>query len=110
MLRLLYSGLNMDDDAQIYIRNAVFETLFSFYVSPTSDHESKELIVQVIKVLYCVVSFSSFWSFCVLLRFPSFRGCLLMVNVFSILVILYLTEEFDYQITMSHVFLWFLSF
>ncbi|KAG5621472.1 hypothetical protein H5410_006690 [Solanum commersonii] len=46
MLRLLCSGLNVDDDAQIYIRNAIFETLFSFYVSPISDHESKELIVQ----------------------------------------------------------------
>ncbi|XP_059294589.1 uncharacterized protein LOC132047580 [Lycium ferocissimum] len=51
MLRLLYSGLNMDDDAQIYIRNAIFETLFSFYVSPISDNESKELIVQVTEVL-----------------------------------------------------------
>ncbi|KAK4360685.1 hypothetical protein RND71_019637 [Anisodus tanguticus] len=49
MLRLLYSGLNMDDDAQIYIRNGIFETLFSFYVSPISDHESKELIVQIVK-------------------------------------------------------------
>ncbi|KAJ8544893.1 hypothetical protein K7X08_017476 [Anisodus acutangulus] len=37
----------MDDDAQIYIRNGIFETLFSFCVSPISDHESKELIGQV---------------------------------------------------------------
>lgn len=64
MLRLLCSGLNLDDDAQIYIRNAIFETLFSFYVSPISDHESKELIVQVTKVLLFVVFFSSFWSLC----------------------------------------------
>ncbi|KAH0771918.1 hypothetical protein KY290_015899 [Solanum tuberosum] len=49
MLRLLCSGLNVDDDAQIYIRNAIFETLFSFYVSPISDHESKELIVQIVR-------------------------------------------------------------
>ncbi|XP_010317143.1 uncharacterized protein [Solanum lycopersicum] len=49
MLRLLCSGLNLDDDAQIYIRNAIFETLFSFYVSPISDHESKELIVQIVR-------------------------------------------------------------
>ncbi|XP_055805226.1 uncharacterized protein LOC129874030 isoform X2 [Solanum dulcamara] len=49
MQRLLCSGLNVDGDAQIYIRNAIFETLFSFYVSPISDHESKELIVQIVK-------------------------------------------------------------
>lgn len=49
MLRLLCSGLNVDDDAQIYIRNGIFETLFSFYVSPISDHESKELIIQIVK-------------------------------------------------------------
>lgn len=64
MLRLLCSGLNVDDDAQIYIRNGIFETLFSFYVSPISDHESKELIIQVIEVLYFVVFFSSFSSLC----------------------------------------------
>lgn len=49
ILRLLYSGLNANDDTQIYIRNAIFETLLSFYVSPISSHESKELIVQVIE-------------------------------------------------------------
>ncbi|XP_019265752.1 PREDICTED: uncharacterized protein LOC109243298 isoform X1 [Nicotiana attenuata] len=49
ILRLLYSGLNANDDAHIYIRNAIFETLLSFYVSPISSHESKELIVQIVK-------------------------------------------------------------
>nr|XP_016468824.1 PREDICTED: uncharacterized protein LOC107791300 [Nicotiana tabacum] len=49
ILRLLYSGLNANDDTQIYIRNAIFETLLSFYVSPISSHESKELIVQIVK-------------------------------------------------------------
>ncbi|MCD9560594.1 hypothetical protein HAX54_019311, partial [Datura stramonium] len=48
MLRLLYSGLNMDDDAQIYIQMP-FGNPLQFYVSPISDHESKELIVQIVK-------------------------------------------------------------
>ncbi|XP_042000760.1 uncharacterized protein LOC121750309 isoform X2 [Salvia splendens] len=49
MLRLLCSGLNTEDDAQTYIRNSIFETLISFYTSPLSDNESKELIIQVVK-------------------------------------------------------------
>ncbi|XP_047968873.1 uncharacterized protein LOC125212686 [Salvia hispanica] len=49
MLRLLCTGLNTEDDAQTYIRNSIFETLISFYTSPLSDNESKELIIQVVK-------------------------------------------------------------
>ncbi|XP_019455735.1 PREDICTED: uncharacterized protein LOC109356706 isoform X2 [Lupinus angustifolius] len=49
MLRLLYAGLNSDDDAMIYIRNSILENLMSFYVSPLSDIESKDLIIEVIK-------------------------------------------------------------
>ncbi|XP_050368197.1 uncharacterized protein LOC126786419 [Argentina anserina] len=49
ILRLLYVGLNLDDDAHVYIKNSIFETLFSFYVSPLSDKESKELTLQVVK-------------------------------------------------------------
>ncbi|KAL5548345.1 hypothetical protein UlMin_003576 [Ulmus minor] len=49
ILRLLYAGLNLDDDAQIYIRNSIIETLLSFYVSPLSDNESKDLILQIVK-------------------------------------------------------------
>ncbi|KAL1553203.1 diphosphoinositol-polyphosphate diphosphatase [Salvia divinorum] len=49
MLRLLCAGLNTEDDAQTYIRNSIFETLISFYTSPLSDNESKELIIQVVK-------------------------------------------------------------
>ncbi|KAI3458963.1 hypothetical protein Pfo_015626 [Paulownia fortunei] len=49
MLRLLYVGLNTEDDAQTYIRNSIFETLMSFYSSPLSDHDSKELIIQIVK-------------------------------------------------------------
>ncbi|XP_057798932.1 uncharacterized protein LOC131014835 [Salvia miltiorrhiza] len=49
MLRLLCAGLNTEDDAQTYIRNSIFETLLSFYSSPLSDNESKELIIQVVK-------------------------------------------------------------
>lgn len=51
MLRLLYAGLNLQDDAQIYIRNSIMENLMSFYVSPLSDNESKELVLQVISYL-----------------------------------------------------------
>ncbi|KAL7262824.1 hypothetical protein ACSBR1_001060 [Camellia fascicularis] len=49
ILRLLYAGLNSDDDAQIYIRNNILEILLAFYASPLSDYESKELILQVVK-------------------------------------------------------------
>ncbi|KAM1057176.1 hypothetical protein ACFX2A_031156 [Malus domestica] len=49
ILRLVYAGLNFDEDAQIYMNNSVLEALMSFYVSPISDDESKELILQVVK-------------------------------------------------------------
>ncbi|CAA0841095.1 Unknown protein [Striga hermonthica] len=49
MLRLLYVGLNTEDDAHIYIRNSIFETLMSFYSSPLSDNDSRELIIQMVK-------------------------------------------------------------
>lgn len=48
ILRLIYAGLNLDDDAQIYIRNSILESLMSFYVFPLSDNETRELILQVI--------------------------------------------------------------
>ncbi|KAG5532321.1 hypothetical protein RHGRI_026825 [Rhododendron griersonianum] len=47
ILRLLYAGLDSDDDAQIYIRNNILEILLGFYASPLSDIESKELNLQV---------------------------------------------------------------
>lgn len=47
MLRLIFGGLNLDDDAPMFIRNPIFETLLSFYSSPLSDNESKEIILQV---------------------------------------------------------------
>ncbi|KAJ0657662.1 putative nucleolar pre-ribosomal-associated protein [Helianthus annuus] len=49
ILRLLYSGLNLEDDAQIYVRSSIFEKLLSFYSSPLSDNESRELILQIVK-------------------------------------------------------------
>lgn len=49
MLRLLHAGINLEDDAQIYIRNSVLEILLSVYSSPLSDKEAKELILQVVK-------------------------------------------------------------
>uniref|UniRef100_A0A5B6YI04 Nucleolar pre-ribosomal-associated protein 1 N-terminal domain-containing protein n=1 Tax=Davidia involucrata TaxID=16924 RepID=A0A5B6YI04_DAVIN len=48
-LRLLYAGLNLEDDAQIYTRNSILETLLSFYASSLSDNASKELILQIVK-------------------------------------------------------------
>ncbi|KAA8534396.1 hypothetical protein F0562_031913 [Nyssa sinensis] len=47
-LRLLYAGLKLEDDAQIYMRNSIIETLMSFYASSLSDNVSKELILQVV--------------------------------------------------------------
>ncbi|XAR52354.1 hypothetical protein NMG60_11020377 [Bertholletia excelsa] len=49
ILRLLYAGLNSDEDAQIYIRSNTIELLLGFYASPLSDNESKEVILQVVK-------------------------------------------------------------
>lgn len=50
MLRLVYVGINVDDDARLYIKNSIHEDLQSFYVSSLSDNESKELILQVKQV------------------------------------------------------------
>ncbi|XP_020230562.1 uncharacterized protein LOC109811280 isoform X1 [Cajanus cajan] len=49
ILRLVYAGLNSDDDATIYIKNSVLEKLMNFYVNSLSDFESKNLIIEVIK-------------------------------------------------------------
>ncbi|KAK2639656.1 hypothetical protein Ddye_027451 [Dipteronia dyeriana] len=49
ILRLAYAGLNLEDDAQIYIRNSILEILLSFYSSPLSDNESKKLILMIVK-------------------------------------------------------------
>ncbi|MED6212919.1 hypothetical protein PIB30_088096, partial [Stylosanthes scabra] len=49
MLRLLYAGLNSDDDGVIYIKHSILESLMSFYVSTLLDVESKDLIIEVIK-------------------------------------------------------------
>ncbi|KAH8518377.1 hypothetical protein H0E87_000282 [Populus deltoides] len=49
MLRLACGGLNLDDDTQIFIRNSTIETLLSFYSSPLSDKESKEIILEIVK-------------------------------------------------------------
>lgn len=59
MLRLVYVGINVDDDARLYIKNSIHEDLQSFYVSSLSDYESKELILQVNQVhgiihVFCV--------------------------------------------------------
>ncbi|XVF79543.1 hypothetical protein PTKIN_Ptkin14bG0231500 [Pterospermum kingtungense] len=49
ILRLAYAGLNLEDDAWLYIRSTILETLMSFYVSPLSDIESKKLVLQILK-------------------------------------------------------------
>ncbi|XP_028799422.1 uncharacterized protein LOC114754765 isoform X2 [Neltuma alba] len=51
ILRLVYAGLNSDDDAVLYIRNSILESLLSFYMSPLSDFESKELVIEVYKIV-----------------------------------------------------------
>ncbi|XWS10328.1 hypothetical protein CRYUN_Cryun39dG0066900 [Craigia yunnanensis] len=49
ILRLAYAGLNLEDDAWLYIRSSILQTLMSFYASPLSDIESKKLILQMLK-------------------------------------------------------------
>ncbi|CAN8273740.1 unnamed protein product [Cochlearia groenlandica] len=48
-LRLVCAGLISDDDAHIYMRNSILETLMSFSSTPLADEESKRLIMQVVK-------------------------------------------------------------
>jgi len=40
--------LILEDDAQIYIRNSILESVMSFSSSPVADDESKGLILQVL--------------------------------------------------------------
>ncbi|KAL8159958.1 LOW QUALITY PROTEIN: hypothetical protein V2J09_001495, partial [Rumex salicifolius] len=49
MLRLLYAGINLEDDAPVYMKKSVLEILISFYACPLSDTKSKELILEVVK-------------------------------------------------------------
>ncbi|XP_023634178.1 uncharacterized protein LOC17877580 isoform X2 [Capsella rubella] len=49
VLRLVCAGLKSDDDAQIYIRNSILETVMSFSSSPLTDDETKGLILQVVR-------------------------------------------------------------
>ncbi|GMI77626.1 EMBRYO DEFECTIVE 2788 [Hibiscus trionum] len=49
ILRLVYAGLNLEDDAWLYIRSSILETVMSFYVSPLSDAETKKIILQILK-------------------------------------------------------------
>ncbi|EFH70229.1 hypothetical protein ARALYDRAFT_336756 [Arabidopsis lyrata subsp. lyrata] len=48
-LRLVCVGLESEDDAQLYIRNSVLDTLMSFSSSPLADDETKGLILQVVR-------------------------------------------------------------
>ncbi|CAN1181215.1 hypothetical protein LINPERPRIM_LOCUS6110 [Linum perenne] len=48
ILRLIYAGLNLDEDGQLFIYNSVMKELLSLYTSPLSDDESKKLILHVI--------------------------------------------------------------
>ncbi|KAI3986665.1 hypothetical protein MKX01_014203 [Papaver californicum] len=48
ILRLSYSGLNLDDDAEIFQMKCLHKML-SFYSSPLSDYESRILILQIVK-------------------------------------------------------------
>ncbi|KAL0402200.1 UNVERIFIED_CONTAM: putative protein C14G10.02 [Sesamum latifolium] len=62
MLRLLYAGVNTEDDAQIYVKNSIFEILMGFYSSPLSDNDSKELIIQFVMNSY-IRCFYVVWGF-----------------------------------------------
>ncbi|XP_065862051.1 uncharacterized protein [Euphorbia lathyris] len=49
MLRLACAGLNLDDDANLYMKNSIPRTVLSFYSTPLADNASKELVLQVVK-------------------------------------------------------------
>ncbi|XP_078175760.1 ribosome 60S biogenesis amino-terminal protein isoform X3 [Carex rostrata] len=49
ILQLLYAGLNLHDDAEIYMKNSILEHLLNFYSSSASDHESRFLILEIVK-------------------------------------------------------------
>ncbi|TVU16117.1 hypothetical protein EJB05_39668 [Eragrostis curvula] len=49
MLRLLYAGSNLSDDAKIYKRGSALELALAFCSSPVSDFESKVLVLKVLK-------------------------------------------------------------
>ncbi|KAL6844553.1 hypothetical protein ACP4OV_026226 [Aristida adscensionis] len=49
MLRLLYAGSNIADDAKIYKRGNVLQHALAFCSSPVSDSESKFLVLKVLK-------------------------------------------------------------
>ncbi|XP_078434364.1 ribosome 60S biogenesis amino-terminal protein isoform X2 [Wolffia australiana] len=49
ILKLLYVGVNFDDDARIVERKHLFELLMSLYVSSLSDPETKLFTLQIMK-------------------------------------------------------------
>ncbi|KAG9454065.1 hypothetical protein H6P81_006969 [Aristolochia fimbriata] len=49
ILQLSYAGLNLDDDAQIFMRRFLIEILLNFYCSSLSDNESKDIILLIVK-------------------------------------------------------------
>ncbi|GAB2229982.1 hypothetical protein Droror1_Dr00014238 [Drosera rotundifolia] len=49
MLSLLSAGINSEEDSRLFIKGSVPEILLSFYVSPLSDNESKDLILQILE-------------------------------------------------------------
>ncbi|GJN26397.1 hypothetical protein PR202_gb14324 [Eleusine coracana subsp. coracana] len=49
MLRLLYAGSNLSDDAKIYKRGNGLELALAFCSSPVSDSESQVLVLKVLK-------------------------------------------------------------
>ncbi|XP_020531558.1 uncharacterized protein LOC18448051 isoform X2 [Amborella trichopoda] len=49
ILHLLFAGLNLVDDAQIFKRKFLFELLLSFYNSSLADHNTRVLILQIVR-------------------------------------------------------------
>ncbi|KAL2944584.1 Nucleolar pre-ribosomal-associated protein 1 [Bienertia sinuspersici] len=85
MLRLLYAGINLEDDALICIRNSVLDILLSVYASPLTDIESKELILLVLKKCVTVPK-----TACYLVE-----NCCLISWISSVLVLSIHTDDGD---------------
>ncbi|KAK9169783.1 hypothetical protein Syun_001923 [Stephania yunnanensis] len=46
-IALSYTGLNLDVDSHIFMKEGLLEILMRFYYSPVADYESKILILQI---------------------------------------------------------------
>ncbi|KAG0487245.1 hypothetical protein HPP92_009340 [Vanilla planifolia] len=49
ILRLLYAGLNSDDDARIYLKNNILDLLLSYFSSSLADADFKILTLMIVR-------------------------------------------------------------